>query len=379
MSFSLRTAAALRRVIFSIFVLAVLTGCAGRAMVAFIPDAQGVGTAEPVFVASTRVFENGEFTGLRNEGLSFVSFDVSIPPDRESGEVLPVRERDRRIDPETQFLVTRADGLAGPGAFRRALQQNMAIRTPGGGEVMVFVHGYNTSFADGLYRTAQIRHDFNIPGTAVHYAWPSAAHPLGYAYDRDSALFARDGLEQLLTEIAAAGSQNIVLVAHSLGSGVTMEALRQIRIAGRHDLLNRISGVILMSPDIDIDVFRSQAMRLRPLPQPFVIFTSERDRALRLSATITGQQNRLGNIGTVEDVADLEVTLIDVSEFRGGAQDNLNHSTALTSPAVIQILRQLSQVNSALEGAPDQQIGLLPGTVLTVRNATQVILQPNAP
>ena len=30
---------------------------------------------------------------------------------------------------------------------------------------------------------------------AVHYAWPSAAEPLGYVYDRDSAIFARDGLD----------------------------------------------------------------------------------------------------------------------------------------------------------------------------------------
>ncbi len=46
---------------------------------------------------------------------------------------------------------------------------------------MVFVHGFNNTFADGLHRTAQIRHDFEIPGVAVHYAWPSAGNALGYA------------------------------------------------------------------------------------------------------------------------------------------------------------------------------------------------------
>jgi hypothetical protein len=35
-------------------------------------------------------------------------------------------------------------------------------------------------------------------------------------------------------------------------------------------------------------------------------------------------------------------------------------------------------VNLALEGDATQNLGLLPGTVLTVRNATQVILQPLA-
>ncbi len=116
-------------------------------------------------------------------------------------------------------------------------------------------------------------------------------------HDRDSALFARDGLEALLREIAAAGSNRIVLVAHSLGSSVTMEALRQLRIGGRDDVLNRISGVILMSPDLDVDLFRSQAQRVDPLPQPFVIFTSQRDRALRISAAITWSTVASGQSG----------------------------------------------------------------------------------
>ena len=359
-----------------LLVLAVLAGCAGRAMVMLVPEATGLGDRETVLVASTRVFENGDWGSDRLEGLSFVGFDVHIPPQREPGDVQPTRASDATPDPAEQFLVTRADGLRDAAGFRAELARALAARPAGQREVMVFVHGFNTSFADGLYRTAQIRHDFDVPGVAVHYAWPSAGNPFGYAYDRDSALFARDGLEQLLREIAANGTHRIVLVAHSMGSNIVMEAMRQLRIGGRQDVLDRIGGVILMSPDIDVDVFRSQALRIGALPQPFMIFTSQRDRALRLSATITGQRARLGNIGTVEDVADLDVTLVDVSEFRGGAQDGLNHFTAATSPAMIRLLSEVAQVNLSLEGDVARDIGLLPGTVLTVRNATQVILRP---
>lgn len=358
--------------------LLALAGCAGRAMVALVPDALGTGASETVLVASTRVFENGDWGSDRLEGLSFVGFDVNIPPDREPGQVEPAR--DGRIpDPTEDFLVTRAEALDGPSAFRATLQRELATRPANEREVMVFIHGFNNTFADGLYRTAQIRHDFDIPGVAVHYAWPSAGNALGYAYDRDSALFARDGLERLLREIAASGSNRIVLVAHSLGSSVTMEALRQLRIGGRDDVISRISGVILMSPDVDIDLFRSQAMRIDPLPQPFVIFTSQRDRALRISAAITGQRSRLGNLGTVEDVADLNVTLIDISEFQSGARDGLNHFTVATSPAMIQLLQQVAAVDLSLQGDATQNLGLLPGTVLTVRNATQIFLQPLVP
>lgn len=367
---------ALPRVVLALVSVAVLAGCAGRAMVALMPEALGVGDSETVLVASTRVFADGTWGTDRLEGLSFVAFDVNIPPDRAPGEVDPARDRGRAPDPTENFLVTRAEAMASPAGFRAELRRLLDARPAAEREVMVFVHGYNSTFADGLYRTAQIRHDFDIPGVAVHYAWPSAGNVLGYAYDRDSALFARDGLERLLIEIAAEGTHRIVLVAHSLGSGVTMEAMRQLRIGGRDDVLGRIAGVILMSPDIDIDVFRSQALRIDPLPQPFVIFTSQRDRALRISAGITGQRERLGNIGTVEDVADLNVTLVDLSQFRGGANDGLNHFTAATSPAMIDLMQSVAQVNLSLEGDATQNLGLLPGTVLTVRNATQVILQP---
>jgi esterase/lipase superfamily enzyme len=155
-----------------------------------------------------------------------------------------------------------------------------------------------------------------------------------------------------------------------------MEALRQLRIGGHDHVIDRISGVILMSPDLDVDLFRSQALRVAPLPQPFVIFTSQRDRALLISAAITGQRARLGNLGTVEDVADLNVMLVDLTEFQGGARDGLNHFSAATSPAVFQLLQQVAAVDLALQGRAGQNLGLLPGTVLTVRNATQIFLQP---
>ena len=100
------------------------------------------------------------------------------------------------------------------------------------GEAIIFVHGYNSNFAEGVYRIAQFAHDLQLPGTVVLYSWPSAAEPLGYAYDRDSALFARDGLESLIHEVAHAGAKRILLVAHSMGSGLTMEALRSAAIRG---------------------------------------------------------------------------------------------------------------------------------------------------
>lgn len=350
-----------------------LAGCSSAPDVLIRPEAAAIGALETVFVATNRVFLDGRFQDERQEDLSYTQFVVSVPPERETGAVEPGRVRRGGPNPRTDFVATAGYHLGNPTVFRTALRAE--AERAGTREVMVFIHGFNNTLGTGLYRTAQIRRDYQIPGVAVHYAWPSAGHPLGYAYDRDSALFARDGLEALLTEIARA-DLDIVLMAHSLGTGVVMEVLRQLRIGGQDRVIERIRGVILFSPDIDIDVFRAQAQRVGDLPQPFVIFTSQRDRALRISARITGLRERLGNLSSAEQVADFNVTLIDITAFEGGAHDPLNHFAGATSPAVVQILREVARVNTAFEQDATQQAGLLPGTILTIQNATQVMLTP---
>lgn len=354
--------------------LVLLSACGPRAQLFLVPEAAGTGAVETVFVASTRTFGDGQFTSARDETLGYSVFDVAVPPDRDPGEVAWPR---RVADPEREFTVARALAFRDGAGFRDGLRAAIASRPAGDRDVMVFVHGFNSTFADGLFRTAQIRHDLQVPGVALHYGWPSAGNPVGYAYDRDSALFARDGLEQFLSDVSRSGAEDIVIVAHSLGAGLVMEVLRQLRIGNRSDVIDRIGGVVLMSPDIDIDVFRSQARRILPLPQPFFIFTSRRDRALRLSSLITGQPDRLGTIGTVEDVAEFDITLIDVSGFEGGEGDVLNHATPISSPAMIRILSQAARVNAAFEGDAAARTDLLTGTILTVQNATQIVLTPD--
>lgn len=326
-----------------------------------------------VFVATNRVFEDRHYTANRHGGVEYARFDVSIPPDRLVGEV--TWPRGGNPNPETDFLVTDAGMYSGPQGFRADIRNALLALPPEEREVVLFVHGYNNNFASGLFRIAQMAHDYDAPGLTAHFAWPSAGHPLGYVFDRESAVYSRDALESFLRDLVAAGAQRILLVGHSLGGYVTMETLRQIRISGDDAVLDALSGVVLMSPDIDIEVFQSQARIVEPLPQPFVVITSRNDRALRLSAGITGRQNRLGNLGTPEDVAEFEILLIDISAFRSGVGDWANHSTLATSPSLIQLVGGLGVLGQQESEIP---LDLWSGTVLTVRNATQILLTPIA-
>ncbi|MGL5011442.1 MAG: alpha/beta hydrolase, partial [Paracoccaceae bacterium] len=339
------------------------------------PTAAAVGDVVPIFIGTTRGFDPAlqRFTAERSEVLGFARYDVSVPPDREVGEISFARPN-QRPDPQTHFLTTRAEVLSDAPAFRAGLAGALRGRPRGERDAIIFVHGFNTTFAEGLYRLAQMAHDLNLPGVPVHYAWPSRGAALGYVADRDSSLFARDGLEVLINQVEAAGAENIVLVAHSMGSNLLMESLRQLAIRGDTRTLSRINGVVLISPDVDVDVFRGQALAMEKLPQPFLIFGSDRDRILGLSARLTGEPERLGNLSDIGRLADLEVTYLESSAFSEGT----GHFDLGNSPALIGLIERIGDVDAALERDRRGRTGLLPGIVLTVRNATEIVLAPVA-
>ena len=65
--------------------------------------------------------------------------------------------------------------------------------------------------------------------------WCGLARTVGYVYDRDSALLARDPLEHLIMELTRGSKRKLVIVGHSMGKLLIMETLRQIEISGSVD------------------------------------------------------------------------------------------------------------------------------------------------
>lgn len=363
------------RVFIALFVASfALSACAPRPNISLVPEASQIGAKVPVFVGTTRTKATDTFFRHgRSERLQFARVDVSIPPAHEVGKLEMPKGP---VDPARHFVASDFALFEGGGDFRRAVAREMARRAPKDREAVIYVHGFNNTFADGVFRSAQTAHDFQLPGVIIHYSWPSRGHPLGYAYDRDSALFARDGLAQLIRTVNQTGAQRITIVGHSMGSQLLMEALRQMALAAPGSVHQVVDTVILIAPDIDVDVFRSQARAIGRLPRDFVIFASERDRALLLSARASGQRNRLGNADSVDQVADLDVLFVDVTAFSGS--DPLNHLTLVASPTLILLIRNIAALKASFDADAAGRAGLFPGTVLTVQNATEIILAPTA-
>jgi len=300
-------------------------------------------TIQPVYVATGRKLDQtGPIFGLeRPQGLRFFRADVSVPPTHTPGQI---EWPDGPPDAATDFVVTGTEVYDGAAAMQRAMRR----AHPETRETLLFVHGYNNTLSEAMYRLAQIQTDFDTAMPGVLFSWPSAGDPRGYIYDRDSVLFARDDLQKVLRQLTGAPGDRVFLLAHSMGSSLVMEALRSIALSEDRHLLRRISGVVLMSPDIDPDVFDRQAEAIGELPQPFLIFITKADRALSLSGFITGRKPRLGMIDRADKVQRPDVQVIDFTALADGS--GLNHFVPVTSPAAIDFLRGIMAGTNGISG-----------------------------
>lgn len=344
-----------------------LAACAPRGDIVIDPRAADVGTIQPIHVASMRTAG-----GQRLQSSQFFGLDISVPPDRAAG-TLAYPKGERKSDPQTQFMVVEGGRLADEASFRHAIERDLARRKADDRDLVLFVHGYNTSFAEGVYRHAQIVTDLDLPGAQAQFSWPSLADPLRYTGDRDAVLYSRDGLAETIRSLSAVrGRSRLILVGHSMGSALLMESLRQLALSGQREVLDQIGGVILISPDLDVGVFQMQARAIGRLPHPFVIFSSKRDKALRLSALISDEPVRLGNLADAQPLADLEVLLVDIGAFSTG----IGHFNVAESPALMSILTKARQLDQAFPDSRQSPGGIFADAAIRVERAAQVVLLP---
>jgi esterase/lipase superfamily enzyme len=324
---------------------ALLAGCGGgkrteellgSAMVtASVADISG---NHAIFVATTRKrSDNPEkvFDGERSAVLNYARVNVTVPKAHEPGKI-ERKGRGRSDDPSKYFMTSEVVGYDTSPKFKQALDVDLAAR---GGRALVFVHGYNTGFDDAVYRLTQIAHDSGYPGTPVLFSWASGASTTSYVYDKESAAAARDQLEVTLKLLSQSGARRIDIVAHSMGTWVTMETLRQLAIEGDRDLGGKLGDVVLASPDIDVDVFKSQMRRYGKPDKPFIVLLSDDDRALRLSGLLAGSQPRVGDYkNAAGDLTNYGVTVVDLSNAKG--VDRFNHTKFADNPNLVKLLGQ---------------------------------------
>jgi esterase/lipase superfamily enzyme len=277
-----------------------------------------------VYVATTRARQRPDsnvFTNDHSRELNYAAFKIAIPPDHRVGHIeWPTLAR----DPALSFATVQQEVLD-KRTFEQLVAARSSPRTPL--KTTLFVHGFNTNFQEALFRLAQMAADGDVAGVPILFAWPSEAKLTGYVVDKDAVAASRDQLAEVLTMLARNSDADVRMIAHSMGAWPAVEALRQLRLAHKDAVINRLR-IVLAAPDIDVDVFRTQMAVIGPLSPPMTVLVARDDIALSLASFIAGERPRLGMIDVddpriQEAAVTAKLEIVDVSSVK--APDRMNH------------------------------------------------------
>jgi esterase/lipase superfamily enzyme len=262
--------------------------------------------------------EDAYFSGERADTVTYGSAAVRIPEAHRLGKLeLPFKLQlfsvtlfEQKLAVEEHFTIQNVDVLS-------LDDWREVINGSGLREALVFVHGFNTSFKDGLYRAAQIMWDLQYSGVPIYFSWPSRGRLQDYLYDRDSALGARDGLIEVLKSIRSSGVERINILAHSMGNLVTLDALANHSHSA--DPLG-IAEMLMAAPDIDKDNYRKAAQKIRSAVSGMTLYASSADRALLASKRLAGDIDRAGDVSAqgpvvLDNIESIDVTAIGAEIF----------------------------------------------------------------
>ena len=312
----------------------------------------------------------------RSRTMSFGSIDIRIEPDStgaaEGMKLDGITEIGRF--PEVPYpAVTTSSGYRRSPAVVAAHKEAVAslqdeihqrLAKSARKEVVVFIHGYNNTFADAAFATGNICRLLGPDFVCVVLTWPAGGSRgafLGYNVDRESGEFAVADMRKALRAIGETeGLRGLDVIAHSRGTDVVASAFQQlgveayVRRSSITDTLT-IRNIVLFAPDIDIDVGATKIFDFFSDPDtPYgakknpnatikrgslhlTIYTSPGDQALGAASGIFGSRLRLGQLDLNGPEAKAMradpghlVDLIEVRENTGA----FGHGYFLTNPAV---------------------------------------------
>jgi len=205
-----------------------------------------------------------------------------------------------------------------------------------GRNLLIYVHGFNQTFETATLDAARLSDGIKFAGETMVFSWPSRAKLLDYGYDRESAMWSRDALDQVLEGLLASPTiGRINIVAHSVGTMLTMEALRQLYAKHGDTAADRIGAVIFAAPDIDMDVFTASVGRIGPLAAKVTVITATNDRALAVSGWVNGSTSRVG----AAEKAQLEKLGLRVVDASAQGWGIINHDLFLSNASIRQVIR----------------------------------------
>ncbi|UUT24060.1 alpha/beta hydrolase [Pseudomonas sp. T8] len=172
---------------------------------------------------------------------------------------------------------------------------------------LLFIHGFNVTFEEAIWRAAQIGHDLKFPGVKLCYSWASCGKVMSYMSDEATVEWSASHLRDFLTEITQhLGLTRLHIIAHSMGNRALLSVLEDWEDKPG---ATPISQIVLAAPDVDAGRFK-QVGKVFGAYEQVTLYASQHDRAIQLSRSLRSLP-RAGDSSVV--IADVD----DVWRFAG--------------------------------------------------------------
>jgi esterase/lipase superfamily enzyme len=252
--------------------------------------------------------------------LSYGFVNVALPKSHEAGhlEAPSIWRLEFSADPDKHVMLQSIKVL-GEDAWRGEIAKRaISLDNPG---ILIFIHGYNTSFPDAALRAGQLAYDLKFGGATVLFSWPSRAVTLEYTADEQEAEYSYTDMKTVLASIATiAPGTPIYVIAHSMGNRVFTNGYKAFLLE-KQPKTPVFKQIVLAAPDIDADVFRRDlAPSILGKGPRVTLYASSKDKALMASRDVHGGYRRLGesgaNLVVMPGLDTVDASMVD-TEFLG--------------------------------------------------------------
>lgn len=290
--------------------LAVLSQLAVSCAAAPAASPEAVPTSRLLFVTNRGRTDSSRPSGVFGDSHAALSFGAcvvesvaAIDGDRSDGFLdffVPIRGR----------RIQAVDEVDASGFWR---ELDEFVGAGDAGKVVLFVHGYSYGFARACRRVSVLQQRLSDDARVVLFSWPSRGNPLVYDSDRRDLERSVPQLAEVLRELTSRfGSERVALVAHSMGTGGSMEAIRRLHADLPPGAL--IENLVLLAPDYDPAAFARDLDELGSRIARVTLYVSDKDALLKLSSAVN-RGERLGQ-GVQADTPIAGTETIDVSSLK---------------------------------------------------------------
>jgi esterase/lipase superfamily enzyme len=276
---------------------------------------------QQVFYVTDRQLASGQFTA-KPGGMTYGDCSVSVPAVHDMGN-------DVLTEQLSQALTNTKVGSFQLKQTTSTLSSSASLFSQFGGtfdgkhDLLLMVHGYNTTFAGAVETVGELSNDLGGGMVPIAFSWASQGTYEGYPTDennvdgaaRDLAGFLRD----LLTKVPP---DKVHLIVHSMGARVATGALLMLQ----HDAApvlakgHLLADLVFAAADMDATEFKKRLEDdgLAGLALKTTLYCSYDDRALKASYYFHGSQTqRAGEAGPqiliLSDAETIDASLNDLS------------------------------------------------------------------